>query len=852
MHHHLQAQLDRARRALSRLDSFGHGVPGRSRRRARVQASWYRLMFESAAVGILIADADQRIVTCNQTLADMLGYPGPEELAGLTRTDLTYPGTEAAPALPLERLQRGEIDRYTVEQCYRRKDGSPIWLRAGAARIPKSTLHFSFFEDIHESRLAQEQLREKTALLERAQQVGGVGSWVWYPSENRSVWSEETRRILGFSLEEAASQDPDLFFSSIHPDDREWFEPLGAESFAAGTPVASEYRIVRRSDGELRWVSEQAIVERFTDGSPSRVLGAIMDITERKRTEDDLREAAAELVRAQQLGRVGSWAWYPHEERNVWSQEARRIYGFSDEQADAGNPDLFFDVVHPDDRDELFRKTWKAFETGTSSAVEHRILLSSGEVRWVRGQGDVELDAQGRPYRLVGVVIDITDQKVANAELERLAFTDPLTGLTNRTSFNRRLDLAVEQAEREGGGSLAVLYIDLDDFKLVNDSFGHEAGDQLLRETASRLRARSREVDLIGRQGGDEFLVMLAGMDADAAERVARNLIDELRAPFAVLGADVHLSASVGISLYPFDASSGEELLKHADVAMYAAKQAGRNNAQVFAHSSDSAYAQISLTTSLHHALERDELELYYQPVFNLETGAVLSVEALIRWNHPERGLVLPGEFIAAAERNGLIAPISNWVAMAACRQAATWRDQLLDLPVAFNLPPALWQPGLMRHLLAIMEELDLPADRMIVEITESALNEDLGRAEPLVEQLRDAGLRLAIDDFGTGHSSLSRLAKLPVSTLKIDRSFIRDIPGDQAAATLVASIIQLSNNLGLEPLAEGIETPAQRDFLIGKGCTVGQGFLLSKPVPAEEIAALCVASLAQPRRRAA
>jgi EAL domain-containing protein (putative c-di-GMP-specific phosphodiesterase class I) len=242
------------------------------------------------------------------------------------------------------------------------------------------------------------------------------------------------------------------------------------------------------------------------------------------------------------------------------------------------------------------------------------------------------------------------------------------------------------------------------------------------------------------------------------------------------------------------------------------------------------------LTTSLHRALDREELLLHYQPIVDLRSGAVTSVEALLRWNHPVRGLLGPGEFIPAAERNGLIAPISNWVAREACRQAAVWQAEGLDLPVAFNLPPALWQRGLMRQLLATMEEFGLNADRVIVEITESSLSEDLNRAEPLVSQLREAGLKLAIDDFGTGHSSLSRLVQLPVSTLKIDGSFIRDIATSAAARTLVSSIVQLAHGLGLEPLAEGIETPAQHAFLLRHGCTSGQGFLLAPPMPASEI----------------
>ena len=435
--------------------------------------------------------------------------------------------------------------------------------------------------------------------------------------------------------------------------------------------------------------------------------------------------------------------------------------------------------------------------------------------------------------------------RAANVELERLAFNDPLTALANRTLFKRHLDLAVER-RRRSDGCVAVMFIDLDDFKLVNDSFGHSAGDELLRQAADRLRTVTRRSDVVARQGGDEFLCLIDDVDAEGAEVIAGKIVEVLNPPFIVASAEVYVSASVGVSVFPLDADSSEELLKHADIAMYTAKHAGRNNAQLYARTTDSALAQLSLTSSLHRALERDEFVLHYQPIFDLISGRMLKAEALVRWNHPERGLVLPGEFISNAERNGLIAPISNWVAREACRQSAAWQREGLDLPVAFNLPPALWQPGLMSYLLTTMAEFDLVGDRLIVEITESALSADPGRGEPLAEQLRAAGLQLAIDDFGTGHSSLSRLAKLPVSTLKIDGSFIRDIPEHPAAATLVTSIIQLAHNLGLEALAEGIETPAQREFLISRGCTVGQGFLLSHPLPAEEIPALHWASLVE------
>jgi diguanylate cyclase (GGDEF)-like protein/PAS domain S-box-containing protein len=928
-----------------------------ARRQARADVAWYRSLFDTPAVGISICDSELRALSGNRRLAELLGYDDPAEIVGLAAADVTdsvRPRTEL----------RADLDRLVVERRLRRKDGSPIWLRMSIAAIPGTGNYLSVVEDIEETKAAQEQLREASTLLQRAQQVGGVGTWVWDPASNRTTWSEEARETYAIPADDAATGDPDLFWSRVHPDDRLAVERAQEEAFGAGeicdvehrivlpdgairwirarsgaevgedgaltrlvgavidvtaskaaeqelreatalleraqevggvgswvwypredrevfseqarrifgldddaasphdfyavvhpddlerlraltwdsfdteTPSEVEFRIVRRTDGEVRWVREQAVVELDEHGGPLRVLGAVADITERRRAEVELREMTADLVRAQELGRIGSWAWYPQEGRNVWSDEARRIYGFTDEQIAAGDPDLFFNCVHPDDRDDVVRSAWEAFRSGYSSAVDHRVVHPNGTVRWVRGQGDVERGPDGTPYRMVGVVIDVTDQYEANRELERLAFHDPLTGLTNRTSFQRRLEVAVERAKRSGS-SVAVLYIDLDDFKLVNDSFGHQAGDELLRETAARLRRRTRAGDLIGRQGGDEFLVLLHETDAAGAERVAASLLETLKQPFAVLGAEVHLSASIGISIFPLDAHSSLELAQHADTAMYAAKQSGRNNAKMYARDGDSALEQLSLTTSLHRALERDELLLHFQPVFDLASGAMVSVEALLRWNHPQRGLILPGEFIPVAERNGLIAPISNWVAREACRHAALWSAQGLDLPVAFNLPPALWQPGLMRHLLSTMEEFGLPADRVIVEITESALSEDLGRQEPLVERLREAGLRLAIDDFGTGHSSLSRLVQLPVSTLKIDSSFIRDIPAAPAAATLVSSIIQLAQSLGLEPLAEGIETEEQHAFLVSRGCASGQGFLLCPPIAASEVPAV-------------
>jgi diguanylate cyclase (GGDEF)-like protein len=396
---------------------------------------------------------------------------------------------------------------------------------------------------------------------------------------------------------------------------------------------------------------------------------------------------------------------------------------------------------------------------------------------------------------------------------------------------------------------VAVLYVDLDDFKLVNDSFGHSAGDQLLVEVSRRLTGSTRTTDVVARQGGDEFLILIADVDvsepgeqidvAVVARRVADAVRESLQQPLHLAETEIYTSASLGISLYPVDATDSESLLKHADIAMYKAKESGRDGYQLFAATGHDPRAQLSMAGRLRRAVERDQLTLHYQPLVALDTGVVVGAEALLRWHDDTGGLVMPGEFIPLAERTGLIGPISEWVIEEACRQSAEWRAGGLDLYVSVNLPAVFWQPTAMRQVLATIERFGLSADRMMVEITESTVMADANRSEPIIAELHERGLRLAIDDFGTGHSSLSRLNQMLVTTLKIDRSFVADLPENRSSAVLVATIIQLARNLGLHPLAEGIETEAQRRFLVEHGCPLGQGFLFSKAVPADQIEAL-------------
>jgi diguanylate cyclase (GGDEF)-like protein/PAS domain S-box-containing protein len=460
-------------------------------------------------------------------------------------------------------------------------------------------------------------------------------------------------------------------------------------------------------------------------------------------------------------------------------------------------------------------------------------------------------DDDGVLSHFVGVQTDISARRQAEAQIEHLISNDSVTGLSNRAMFMEHLDLSLARAKRSGH-ALAVLNIDLDSFRLVNDSFGHETGDALLMQTAERLRRVTRAADVVARKGGDEFLVLIADLEPNGHEdhgddlgdalqitqAIAGQIHHALRAPFDLGGSELFVGATIGIGVYPLDADDREGLLRHAAASVTTARERRSAVDRAPTLIGGDAHRQLSLATRLRHALDRDEFVLHYQPVLNLTAGTMVGVEALIRWNDGPRGLVSPIEFIPFAERLGLIGPISDWVMETAFGQCRTWSEMGLDVDVAINMPPVLWQPALVKKLVAAIERSRVAPSRITIEVTETAVMTDPDRTQRVLAELHSCGVQLAIDDFGTGYSSLSRLKQMPVELLKIDRSFVRDLPHDAEAASIVTAIVQLAKNLGIRPLAEGIETLAQRRFLVEQGCTLGQGFHFSRPVPADEIPA--------------
>jgi diguanylate cyclase (GGDEF)-like protein/PAS domain S-box-containing protein len=527
------------------------------------------------------------------------------------------------------------------------------------------------------------------------------------------------------------------------------------------------------------------------------------------------------------------------------SPQIEKIVGYSADEW-RYTPDIWLKLLHPDDREWVLSEHARTNETLDPFTAEYRLLHRDGSVVWVRDEALMVRNEQGEPQFWQGVLLDVTERKRAEEQIAFLAYHDKLTNLPNRAMFEELLDLALARARRRNE-CVAVLYLDLDNFKLVNDSLGHAAGDELLAQTAARLREVARETDIVARQGGDEFMLLMSDLPDEhrpglpdpvqAAESVARRIQDSLRVPFILAETEFYVSASIGISVFPQHAEDHQTLLRNADSAMYQSKRWRRGAHVVYASEAEDPLSELSFNTQLRRAVEHHHWALHYQPLIGLRDGATIGVEALLRWKDPSGELILPGMFIPLAEDLGLSEAIGDWVLEEACVQAGRWKEAGLDLTTTFNISPRqLRRKNLAKRVISAVENARIDPSKMVVEITETTAMTDPERTQEILWDLHSSGLRLAIDDFGIGYSNLSRLKRLPVDILKIDRSFVGDLAFDQDARSIVTAIIQLATNLGLVSLAEGIETEEQCRFLTERNCRLGQGFLFSRAVPAEEI----------------
>jgi diguanylate cyclase (GGDEF)-like protein/PAS domain S-box-containing protein len=564
-------------------------------------------------------------------------------------------------------------------------------------------------------------------------------------------------------------------------------------------------------------------------------LARVSTLLSHKRAEESLRESEERYALAVQGANEGLWDWNLKTNQFYYSPRWKSMLGC--EESEVGtSAEEWIARIHPEDRARV-KEEMEAHHAGRTPHFEneHRMLNKDGTFRWMLARGIAVRDAQGRVYRMAGSQTDITEGKVA----------DVLTGLPNRILFMDRLGRSVERAKYRKGYLFAVFFLDLDRFKVVNDSLGHLIGDQLLIATARRLQGCLHTGDTIARLGGDEFTVLLDDIREVAdATRIAERIQKQLSMPFDINGHEVFTTASIGIALSSSGYERPEDLLRDADTAMYRAKAMGKARYEVFDSAMrDRAVARLQLETDLRRALEREEFLVYYQLIVSLEDGRISGCEALLRWQHPTRGLISPSEFIPVAEETGLIVPIGRWVLLEACRQVRAWQEQFpskspLTISVNFSSKQFM-QPELVDQMRQILSSTGIEPHSLKLEITESLIMENPEAARALLLQLKALNIQLGIDDFGTGYSSLSYLHRFPIDRLKIDRSFVNRMGLDKENAEIVRTIVTLAHNLGVDVIAEGVETTEQLALLRDLKCKYGQGYLFSHPVDGETARAL-------------
>jgi diguanylate cyclase (GGDEF)-like protein/PAS domain S-box-containing protein len=812
-----------------RFDNMAHSLGENVIQRERAVLA-QRRMLDTVADGYWMLDGKGCLVDVNDAYCRMSGYTR-EALLGLCIPQLeARETTREAVQAHMAYIQARGMDRFETQ--HRRKDGSVFEVEVSATWWRDTNQFIVFIRDNSERMAARTALERERAALVEAQKVGHFGSWELDLVSNVLAWSDQIYQIFEIDKEKFGASYS-AFLDTIHPDDRARVSQAYSDSLVDRKPYHIVHRLLM-PDGRVKWVEERCSTVFSEAGEPLRSLGTVQDVTE--------REVLAEQAR------IAAVAFETQEAIIVTDRDATIIKvnhafeettGYSQEEVLGRNPRILASGRHDK---AFYQAMWEAIAYDGRWSGEVWDRRKSGEIypKWLTITAVKHLD---EVTHYVAVFVDITERKKAEEEIRNLAFYDPLTTLPNRRLLQDHLQRALVQSTRSDNyGSL--MFLDLDHFKVLNDTKGHEYGDRMLVEVAQRLKHCVRETDTVARFGGDEFVVLLEGLnlfktDAVAqAGRIAEKIREALSRPYELGNVTHQSSPSIGVVLFRGGETGSEELLKQADLAMYQAKESGRNKVCFFEASMQAVLeSRTLLEGALRQALPKGELELYFQLQTD-EAKSLLGAEVLLRWRSKELGLVSPAEFIPMAEQTKLILPIGRWVLENACRQLKAWESHpvLGEMYLAVNISPVQFhQPDFVRQVKAILEESGADPRKLELELTENLVLEDVEEATRKMSALKEVGVRFSMDDFGTGYSSLQYIKRLPIDLLKIDQSFVRDILTDPGDAMMVQTIAGMAQNFGFGVIAEGVEEQAQVPSLVARGCGKFQGYLFSRPVPLAE-----------------